>query len=71
MSKFVLTKFDKLLTDATYKSYEEPLKPAKGEDIFVYDSTDINNKTNEANRSIVKKVMGWAKLDKFANMTSA
>jgi predicted transcriptional regulator len=71
MSKFVLTKFEKSLTDAIYKNYEEPLKPSMGENIFIYDITDTVSKINEANRNIVKKIMGWAKLDKIANMTSA
>jgi hypothetical protein len=71
MSKFVLTTFNQELNNTTYKNYEEPLKPSMGENIFIYDITDTVSKINEANRNIVKKIMGWAKLDKIAYMTSA
>jgi hypothetical protein len=76
MSKFILTAYNATDDNAVYKNYETPLRPQKGENIFTYDMTDKtykndNNAINIANRSIVKKVMGWAKLDKLSNMTSA
>lgn len=69
MSKLVLTKFEISSGNVDLKNYEKPLVPAKGEQVFVY--TTGLTAVDLANKSIIKKSMGWSKLDKLSNMTSA
>lgn len=75
MSKLILTTFEKSDANAVLKDYEKSLVPSKGEKVFIYvrdkskkisDDKDVNNL---ANRNVIKKSMGWAKLDKYANMS--
>ena len=71
MSSLNLTKFTKVTdkNDNKYAQYEKDLVPEKNMNVFIY--TNGETVEDKANIQIVKKAFGYAKLDKFANMTTA
>jgi hypothetical protein len=75
MSKLILTKFTKTDANAVLKNYETSLVPSSGENVFVYvrdkskNISEDKDANNNANRNIIKKAFGFAKKDKYANMS--
>lgn len=75
MSRLVLSTITDEPVVNTLKTYEKSLVPSKGEKVFIYTRdkskklSDDKNANNAANRNIIKKAFGWAKKDKFSNMS--
>ena len=71
MSVLKLTSFTNKTSKDRYKPYELSQMPEQGEDVFIYHKEGdniVNDPTDKANFSIVRKAFGYAAKDKFDKM---
>ena len=72
MSKLQLSILDNKVTNAILPSYEKNQVPKPNEPVFIYDPKDeLYKATNTTNLNIIRKAMGWSKIDYLNKMTGA